>query len=433
MLPSELTAIQEIHEGPDPYWSPSYSWTEADKPFVLDEGEQVLWWGTGNVEASGAESYKVQGLTIAVTDRRIVWFKVDFDQGDRRVGFGLIGAVVAVSANTVSKKRAEERSSGQVLIGQARFEWIRAVAEDHVTGPLKIQFYSCLVWVPTTEGEVFLEFDGGYLGGEGVAVWLAHLIRQRRALQASPLTSEQLSDFADESPQLQSSKSRGGGITRKIWTFPGDTDALIDAELASFYRHGEKTPKRQGPELTESGQEAPVRNSIDEAAKGLDILAEFPSAGKAMAAMQLPMLLGMMKDDATDALAAGDCLEILPGAWNSKPPERPAGHRSALKIKDVGEFVPGIMGVFLEDGNFAGVAFALCTGEGGFSWFIHASDLSAVGRIDLRVFGTRTPGIECVFQDAGEQDITQFFFQDLPADIVDRSFENLPADIVGRS
>ena len=39
VLPSELTAIQEIHEGPDPYWSPSYSWTEADKPFVLDEGE----------------------------------------------------------------------------------------------------------------------------------------------------------------------------------------------------------------------------------------------------------------------------------------------------------------------------------------------------------------------------------------------------------
>lgn len=236
MLPDELIAIQEIGERPDPYWSPTYSWTHPEQPLVLDEDEQLLWWGNGNIEARGSEAWKVQGFTVAVTDRRIVWFKADFDKGGGWVGIGPVGIAVALTANAVSKKRAKERSVGMVLIGQVRFEWIRAVAEQHLTAPLKIQFHSCILYVPTTPDEVSLEFDGGQMGREGVAVWLAYLIRQHRALQSSSLTAEQITELAGENPIVESSPGKAVGMTLKVWALPGDNSSLIAAELAKSGR-----------------------------------------------------------------------------------------------------------------------------------------------------------------------------------------------------
>lgn len=179
--------------------------------------------------------------------------------------------------------------------------------------------------------------------------------------------------------------------------------------------------------MSESTEQESVRASVDEAAVGLSLLAEaHPGAGKELAQLPLPALLQLLKDDAARTVPDGDCLELLPGAWNSKPPAQPVGNGGSVKVKELGTMVPGIMGVFVRNGSFAGVGFAVHAGSAGaISWFVSDTDISAIGRIDLRVLGTRTPGVEVVFQDAAEQDLTQFLFEDLPASVVDPTITDL--------
>lgn len=234
VLPGDLIALHEIGETPDdPYLSPTFSDGPPTEAIGLEGGESVLWWGGGNAEAWGAQKWKTTGLTIVVTDRRIVWFTRHFDKGGGWVGFGAVGASVAVAANLVSKRRAKERSAGLVLIGQARFEWITSVAEDHSRG-MKIEFYSCLIGVSTRDGSVGVEFTDGHMGGPGVAQWLAHLVRQHRMRYAQLLTSEQLNELADDTPNVKTSKGRISSDTRTWWNFGGDAEARANWERSNL-------------------------------------------------------------------------------------------------------------------------------------------------------------------------------------------------------
>lgn len=200
---------------------------------VPERDESVLWWGGGDAEAWGAQKWKTTGLTIVVTDRRIVWFTKQFDEGGGWVGFGTIGASVALAANAVSKRRAKERSAGLVLIGQARFEWLTSVAEDYTHG-LKMSFYACLIGLSTQDGPTGIEFTDSHMGGPGVAQWLAHLVRLHRMRYAQLLTSEQLYELADDTPQVKTSKGRISSSTRTWWNFGGDAETRADWERSNL-------------------------------------------------------------------------------------------------------------------------------------------------------------------------------------------------------
>jgi hypothetical protein len=70
---------------------------------------------------------KVNGIAY-VTDARLVVAVEKYDKGSAYVGFGGVGAVVGLAATGISKARAAQRRKGKVLVGQVRWQWVKALA-----------------------------------------------------------------------------------------------------------------------------------------------------------------------------------------------------------------------------------------------------------------------------------------------------------------
>lgn len=75
-------------------------------------------------------------IDMYVTDGRLAIACEKYDKGGGWVGFGGTGAVVALTANAVSKIRAAARSRGKVLVGHIRYPWVRAVGASSRSGLL---------------------------------------------------------------------------------------------------------------------------------------------------------------------------------------------------------------------------------------------------------------------------------------------------------
>jgi len=61
---------------------------------------------------------------VLITDERVIVYCTKFDKGGGWWGTGA-GALIAVTANVVSKARAAYRRKGKVLVGQIRYPWIK--------------------------------------------------------------------------------------------------------------------------------------------------------------------------------------------------------------------------------------------------------------------------------------------------------------------
>lgn len=83
-------------------------------------------------------------------------------------------------------------------------------------------------------GSVGVEFTDRHMGGPGVAQWLAHLVRQHRMRYAQLLTSEQLNELADDTPNVKTSKGRISSDTRTWWNFDGDAEARANWERSNL-------------------------------------------------------------------------------------------------------------------------------------------------------------------------------------------------------
>jgi hypothetical protein len=70
---------------------------------------------------------KISGFAY-VTDARLIVAVQNFDKGSTYVGFGGIGAVTALAATGISKAMAAHRRKGKILVGQVRWQWVKALA-----------------------------------------------------------------------------------------------------------------------------------------------------------------------------------------------------------------------------------------------------------------------------------------------------------------
>lgn len=75
-------------------------------------------------------------IDVYVTDGRLAIACEKYDKGGGWVGFGGAGAMVAITANAVSKIRAASRSRGKVLVGHVRYSWVKAVGASSKSGML---------------------------------------------------------------------------------------------------------------------------------------------------------------------------------------------------------------------------------------------------------------------------------------------------------
>jgi hypothetical protein len=75
-------------------------------------------------------------IDVYVTDGRLAIACEKYDKGGGWVGFGGAGAMVAITANAVSKMRAASRSRGKVLVGHVRYPWVKTVGASSKSGML---------------------------------------------------------------------------------------------------------------------------------------------------------------------------------------------------------------------------------------------------------------------------------------------------------
>lgn len=89
----------------------------------------------------------------------------------------------------------------------------------------------------------------------------------------------------------------------------------------------------------------------------------------------------------------------LPGAWNSKPPAQPVGNGGSVKVRSLARWCRASWGL-VRNGSFAGVGFAVHAGQCGRDLMVRfrSTDISAIGRIDLRVLVRGPPESKSSFK-----------------------------------
>lgn len=70
---------------------------------------------------------KISGFAY-VTDARLIVAIENYDKGSTYIGFGGVGAVAALAATGISKAVAARRRRGKILVGQVRWQWVKALA-----------------------------------------------------------------------------------------------------------------------------------------------------------------------------------------------------------------------------------------------------------------------------------------------------------------
>jgi hypothetical protein len=162
--------------------------------------------GVGVLEVTGGgqrrvfRSGDISG-SLYITGGRAVFASASFDKGSTWVGFGGVGAAVALTATAVSKARAAARRRGKILTGQVRYPWLSSVQAHPRSGrgnseQLRLGFSTCdqqNSWVPYL-------LDITLPPGTFSSLQAAQDIAQRAAafrLAHYPLTEEQRARFTE--------------------------------------------------------------------------------------------------------------------------------------------------------------------------------------------------------------------------------------------
>jgi hypothetical protein len=246
MLPRQLVYVREIGDISGPYWTAA---TLDGAHLHLEPGEAVLFTSRGDaaqLTAKGVELSQKQGeilprtwtlrerdaTSIVITDRRIAFMTTQFAKGGGWGGFGLVGMTVAVTANAVSKHRAAKRAAGKVLIGQLRYEWLKAVAVRQCKLFSALDAYIHL-FVATTNGLAVVELHQLFkpkVIDEKLGRWLVGAVAHHRTQLMTPTENElailrNLQTIAQEPVD-------GARPFYQRWTLPGRTDELIASAIA---------------------------------------------------------------------------------------------------------------------------------------------------------------------------------------------------------
>lgn len=231
VLPRQLLAVREIGDTQVPYWSAA---TPDGVQLLLEPGEELLFVGYCQVRQKTGKTWTLERpTTLVVTSRRTAFLNAQFDKGGGWAGFGVAGLAAAATANAVSKQRAAKRSAGKVAIGHVRHEWVTEVSLRRRKALIgAVDTYLDLT-VATSTGPRVIELWATGVITEDLARWFTGTLALHRLELLSP-TPPELAE------RLEVDKAGRGELTtpdrpdRRTWMFPGKTDELIAAVIASL-------------------------------------------------------------------------------------------------------------------------------------------------------------------------------------------------------
>jgi hypothetical protein len=125
-----ILAVREDgdEEGGD-YWLPIID-PAAIAP-RLSAGEQVLFSGSARVQGQVLAGKKWQiawtlpaPANVLITPSRLTFVCREFVKGGTTIGFGGLGAAVALTSTAIKHARAARMRRGKAAVGQVRFEWL---------------------------------------------------------------------------------------------------------------------------------------------------------------------------------------------------------------------------------------------------------------------------------------------------------------------
>jgi hypothetical protein len=233
MLPEQILVMREIGDTSWPYWIP----TSVDGvSLLLEPGENVLWSGQCRVEQLRPVQWSLPVTTmVVVTDRRTAFLTTDFDKGGGGwVGFGIMGAAVATTANVVTKHRAAKRAAGKIVAGQVRHEWVDEICVRRVKALIGGTGTYVDLSLPTVAGHAVIELWGVRVSDDPrFARWFASVVaRHQLTLPLPRSTDEQsgLERYCADGYDV----SLPGESDPLTWAFPGNVDELIGLATAHF-------------------------------------------------------------------------------------------------------------------------------------------------------------------------------------------------------
>ncbi len=230
MLPEEILAVRNVGDTQSPYWTAS---TADGIQLLLEPGEALLEVRYCRVSQISPRAWVLPNpTTLVVTDQRIAFLTTQFDKGGGWVGFGFAGLAVATTANAVSRRRATQRSAGKVAIGQARHEWLTGITLRRVKALIGVVDTYIDLRVATATGVRVIELWGSKVIDEEFARWLSGTVSQHRMALLTPESADEIATL-QRYRQGGQDPARTGKPTDFGWFFPGKTEELIAAAIAS--------------------------------------------------------------------------------------------------------------------------------------------------------------------------------------------------------
>lgn len=241
MLPPRLVFVREIGDTGKPYWTPA---SLDGTHLCLEPGESVLHVCSCTVSQLSQKGVQLipkpaqllptdwelpSPATVVITDRRIAFMTTQFDKGGGWVGFGVVGLTVAATANTVSKRRAAQRSAGRVAIGQVRHEWLTGIGLRYRKPVFGLDTYLHLA-TATAAGPAVIQLYKRNVIDEQLARSVLGTVAAHRMTLLPPDSSDLVT--------LHNYKTSGDGAVQGAnpgdlrWPLPGSTDDLIAGAVA---------------------------------------------------------------------------------------------------------------------------------------------------------------------------------------------------------
>lgn len=230
MLPQRIVAVRVIGDTASPYWAAA---SPDGVHLLLEPGERVLHVSGCRISQTSPEKWSLPDPAgLVVTDRRTAFLTTQFDQGGGWTGFGVAGLAVAVTANAVSKHKAAKRSAGKVAVGHVRHEWITGITLRRFKALIgSVDTYIDLS-VATAAGIRNIELWGPRIISEDFARWLAGTVAIHRTGLLGPEAAQDIA-MMERYRQGGHEPAHTGNRPGLAWRYPGDTDALIAAVMAT--------------------------------------------------------------------------------------------------------------------------------------------------------------------------------------------------------
>jgi hypothetical protein len=229
-LPERFLTVREIGDGRWSYWLPA---SMDGSSVLLDPGENILATRVGTVRGrlspGGQVAWTESPTGLVISDRRVIYFRTDFEKGGGWVGFSAGGLAVATVANIASKRAAAKKTAGKVSIGHVRYEWVQSAAYAR-SGQSQREVPHLAFGVGAAAGVQTVELCGL---DQAFCTWLGQVIAGHRLA---------LDDASDSPGRNRLEAYHAGspdpilapGVVGVSWQFPGDTRVLIEKALTWY-------------------------------------------------------------------------------------------------------------------------------------------------------------------------------------------------------